>query len=785
MHRHILRFTLWLLAAACVLAGRAYNDDHRWHYYYSYRSPQQVLAFGSEVLVCCNGNLLAYDKSDQAVRTIDKFTGLHDKQIKHMTYAPDVQTAVLLYANNNIDLLRPDGEVVNMPQLKQYVDADITVQRLSASGKWALLSCTSGLVLIDLEAAAVRAFYPLGVSVTDATVLGQRIVMAAGGVLYSGRLTDNLYQLSSWQQHGTLPVQFMLALNARQAYLAVDASDPTYGGLTLLTLDEGAAAPVVQRVTSSTATSGQRSQRGIAFTSGPSVITLSPDAPTTLHTAKAEHTLRSAVLAADGSLWSINSRYEVLNATLGADGDALTPSGHSVQPFGPLNDLTYSLQWHHGNLYVCGGQPDYTDHARLTGTVMRYDGSEWHAVQPADVTAAVGENFVNAVQVAVHPTETNRYYVSTYGVGLMEFADEKYVRHYNDKNAPLYTPLRGTSASSRYVRLDALAFDENGYLWVTNAHADSVLVLLSPQGTWHKLCPTSVAHTTNVCAIRFDGKGRAWMGLTYETKVPSGLLVYDYNGTSANDKDDSEVFRASATNEDGTTCSIAEVKDLRFDHNGWLWLACSGGIFALSDPEAWLRGNYTVYQPKVPRNDGTNYADYLLDGVRCNALAIDGGNRKWIGTAGSGIYLASADGTEVIAHFTAANSPLPSDNIYALAYDEASGNLMIATDYGLCSYDTQVTEPSDALSSSQLKVYPNPVRPDYQGHVVVSGLTEGAEVKVMGTGGTLVARGRATGGSFSWDVCGPTGGRVASGVYYILVATHDGKKSVSTKVIVI
>ena len=126
MHRHILRFTLWLLAAACVLAGRAYNDDHRWHYYYSYRSPQQVLAFGSEVLVCCNGNLLAYDKSDQAVRTIDKFTGLHDKQIKQMTYAPDVQTAVLLYANNNIDLLRPDGKTQVSVEFDESGNAHLT-----------------------------------------------------------------------------------------------------------------------------------------------------------------------------------------------------------------------------------------------------------------------------------------------------------------------------------------------------------------------------------------------------------------------------------------------------------------------------------------------------------------------------------------------------------------------------------------------------------------------------------------------------------------------------------
>ena len=67
-------------------------------------------------------------------------------------------------------------------------------------------------------------------------------------------------------------------------------------------------------------------------------------------------------------------------------------------------------------------------------------------------------------------------------------------------------------------------------------------------------------------------------------------------------------------------------------------------------------------QPKVPRNDGTNYADYLLTGNTVNAIAVDGGNRKWIGTLGAGIYLVNADGSEILAHYTAADSPLLSDN---------------------------------------------------------------------------------------------------------------------------
>ena len=47
--------------------------------------------------------------------------------------------------------------------------------------------------------------------------------------------------------------------------------------------------------------------------------------------------------------------------------------------------------------------------------------------------------------------------------------------------------------------------------------------------------------------------------------------------------------------------------------------------------------NFRVYRIKIPRNDGTGLADYLLDTEEIKAIAIDGANRKWIGTATSGV----------------------------------------------------------------------------------------------------------------------------------------------------
>ena len=112
--------------------------------------------------------------------------------------------------------------------------------------------------------------------------------------------------------------------------------------------------------------------------------------------------------------------------------------------------------------------------------------------------------------------------------------------------------------------------------------------------------------------------------------------------------------------------------------------------------------------------------------------------------------------------------------------------MYIGTDKGLCSYDTGVTEPQPSLNKNNLHVFPNPIRPDYSGMLTVSGLTIGAEVKILTSGSQLVARGTATGGSWQWNLTqSNTGQRVAPGVYYIMVATSDGKKTAASKVVIL
>ena len=193
----------------------------------------------------------------------------------------------------------------------------------------------------------------------------------------------------------------------------------------------------------------------------------------------------------------------------------------------------------------------------------------------------------------------------------------------------------------------------------------------------------------------------------------------------------------------------------------------------------------TVTQVKVPRNDGSDFADYLLTGAVITSIAIDGAGRKWIGTQGSGVYLISADNMSEVNHFTTDNSPILSNTIESLAVNDETGEVYIGTSSGLCSYMGDATSAVETMTKDNVYAFPNPVPSGYNGLITIRGLSFDADVKILTVSGRLVAQGRSNGGTFTWNGRDTQGRRVASGVYMIATATSDGKAGVVAKVAVV
>ena len=267
---------------------------------------------------------------------------------------------------------------------------------------------------------------------------------------------------------------------------------------------------------------------------------------------------------------------------------------------------------------------------------------------------------------------------------------------------------------------------------------------------------------------------------------PGGLCCITLGKDIDRSDDDLVKARTSFINQDGNSLTDGEprVFALAEDKEGGIWVGTISGPMLISNPDRWYNDDFHFTQVKIPRNDGTNLADFLLNGERINAIAVDGGNRKWFGTQNNGLYLIGADNITQLAHFTTENSPLPSNTIQSLCIIPSTGEVFIGTDVGIASYQSDATE-AEANFSSDVHAYPNPVRSDYTGPIVIKGLVYDSDVKIVDAGGRLVHEGRSMGGMYTWDGCNQNGNRVASGVYMVLAADSEGKEGVVTKIVVI
>ena len=224
------------------------------------------------------------------------------------------------------------------------------------------------------------------------------------------------------------------------------------------------------------------------------------------------------------------------------------------------------------------------------------------------------------------------------------------------------------------------------------------------------------------------------------------------------------------------------------DRQGDIWFGTDKGIKVIYDGyKAFQQGGQGELAPVSCSNilyneDGIN--EYLMAYENITCIAVDGANRKWIGTEAGGLYLISPTGSEELLHFTTENSPLISNHITTLAVQPQTGEVFIGTDCGTVSYRGTATE-AKMQPEKEIHVFPNPVRPEYDGPIAISGFTTNALVHITDVAGHTVFSTQATGGQAIWNARTNGGERVASGVYYVFASDDEaGNRSVA-KILVV
>lgn len=452
----------------------------------------------------------------------------------------------------------------------------------------------------------------------------------------------------------------------------------------------------------------------------------------------------------------------------------------TLKPGGPKTNDSRFLRFKNNTLFTCTGIINGNFAPEIPATISTWNGSDWTFHQDR-LDTITGHNYKDIACIDIDPNDATHTFAGG-RVGLYEFKNGKFLKEYNYHNSELKTTATIDHSSKNYTMVESVVYDSNGHLWLFNSgSATTSLFEITKDGNWishHKKEFQMSENRTydNIVNAMFDSKGMLWA--CNDRFIKPALICYNTN------TDEARAF-TDIINQDGTKINVQDgIRCVAEDLEQNIWVGSSGGPFMLERSEIENEGS-TFTQVKVPRNDGTNYADYLLAGIDITCMAIDGANRKWFGTNGYGIYLISADNMSQIQHFTTDNSPLLSNTVSAIAINHTTGEVYFATENGLCSYVSDATATNTEMTTDNVWAYPNPVEPGYKGPITITGLSLNANVKILTSNGAIVNEGHSNGGTYIWDGCDQKGRRVASGIYMVATATSKGEKGTVCKIAIV
>lgn len=780
-----------LFAVASPLSGLAQWTDR-----FSY-SDCSLSAVAGGVPVCGNSTaLFYYDSAQDYVGRLTKVNKLTSVGISAM--AADDGRLIVGYSDGGIDIVdMAEMTTVSIPEFKlsESVTSKV-VNAICVSGKRAYCATSGGVLELDLLKNEVRSFWRVvtgGVSASAVCVAGGRIYVGTADGVYCASLGSRMLEdFSQWELLGA-PHGNVVSLSALDgaAFAAVGSIG---GDCTIWRIEgeeaesHGTFASFRGLATSDALLAVTQSGRVTVFDS--SLATVSTvSAVTSADGAQvvASPAFRSASFTPDGSL-------AVADANAGLIVASLTGVGRAFLPDGPASNNVGHIFSKGGDVYLAGPgrNASYNNQGNVTSFSVLHDDDSWSSCRASSYSYGREPAFFTADPVS------GQIYLSTFGTGVFTIDDYQLGQKFNSENSPL------APAWSDYVRTDAIVVDKKQNLIVLNNSVSDGIKVMSKDGEWYSYSygPMSVAHSA--LGMITTANSNLWL---WSSRMSTPFLcVFNINGTPETDDDDVFMTTTGTGAESQPNClGLIELTDassgetvgtrataVAASADGSVWVGTTGGLLVTQDNSTMLKtGSVTFNRVKVPRDDGSGLADYLLDGQFINDIKVDGADRKWVATT-NGAYLVSADGLTTIHHFTSADSPLPSDNVLYVGIRESDGEVFFVTDAGVVSRRGDAIMPSAKLS--KIKIYPNPVSATGSstyggtdggpGYVTMTGFEASSAIFITDVAGNRVFRTTSLGGMARWDIRREGGGRVANGVYIVWATNSDGKTSAVGKILV-
>ena len=753
---------LTLLAVYISSHAQIPNGDWRDHLPYN---QGKYLAITPEKVYCAarETGMLSFDKQTGEIEKHSKVTGLSDINISTLSYSQDYNILIIGFQSGYINLLTKDDLIVFQDIKRKNIKGSKTINKIACNGRLAYLACDFGIVVLDLINHEIKDSYLFGpagteIKVNDVAIYNNSIYAATDqGVYVADINSPNLLDYSYWNLVNELPSntsEYKIIESFGDKLLCVYKNSTANSDEIMLYDNNTWSNWMTFQDTLIYEISAYNNQLSISghnmleFYNSELHITLTYSNIKTFH----------ALADDDGKIYMTSNSigFSVSNAP----GDI-----HSFSITGPRFNRTGIVSTYNDHVWVGSGGPF---NIYVEGGAYNFYEEKWTSLN-SGWTEGIS-NVGNFYKIAYNPINENHVYLSSYIYGLWEMTDYKVTATHTYDNTQIFNSSINPVVGVRIMGLD---FDSKGDLWNILDETPQPVYVLRNGEDWEHLSLKSDAFKSNnnyrdlVVSNEYD---QIWIlsrkGVIIVLKEEPDGTILEKEFIIKNQ--DNQLIR--------TTYCMTE------DKEGNIWIGTNmGPIIYTPSSNIFNQENISGFQVSIPRDDDSGLADYLLNYEIISEIAVDGGDRKWIATENSGVFLVSPDGKKTIHHFTFDNSPLISNNIIGIGVQEKTGEVFISTNKGIVSYMGNATEGYNDYTN--VYVYPNPVRPDYRGEITITGLIKDSNVKITDISGNLVYETTSFGGQAVWDGLNFDGNRVHTGVYLVFLSNEDGNKTHITKLL--
>ncbi|MEP1151403.1 MAG: two-component regulator propeller domain-containing protein [Balneola sp.] len=769
--RNLFVTIILLLVSAGPINSQSILD---WTAYTSFRTVNDILQDENDNAYLATEGGIAIYQDTVLIKTLTVIDGLSRLNSRSIEYDPVSKSLFVGYVDGMIDMI--DIETFEIRKIddiaRNSVFSSRSVNKVLANEELLFVATDFGIVEYDINSLLVRNSYlklgsfDRGLGINDIKIIENKLYVATNeGIAYSE--LDGNFQESDWEnfdQSSGLGTGAITTIGFFNDVLVASSIDENYkfenGNWVVNPIFNDNVIIDYQPKGSKTVALSEKNLF-IEENSTINIIFLSGVNGTSLSSSNSDEVLFGTLNDGIGTTNSIENSFEL------------------ITPEGPYQNYFQGISFDDGTLISSSSQKSAQNFSIDKGKGFYiFDGSNWNNVN------AYNNQELNQTGYRLSFTSLatdDYFYFGSWGQGISRFEkDTEEVTVFNETN----TTIRGWSgAALDYPVMIGLEQDSKGNVWTVSRFAEIPLYRQTPgDNDWQPFDKINSINSSDLYEGLFiDSFDLKWIPLQNELTSGTGLLIIDSKDPE-NENDD--VGIKLTTDSNGGNLPDNKVKAIIEDKNGEVWIGTERGIAKFIFPELIINGSIQEKTAQwLVNEDTTALSRFLLRDINVSSMAVNSANEKWIGSTNEGVWLLNEEGSKIIEHFNTENSPLFSDNIISIAVNDVTGEVFIATDLGLISY--QDVPKKSVSKMKELKVFPNPFNYEENDQIFIEGLSDATEIKILGVDGTVVHTFETQSGRVSWDGKSRNGAELGSGVYFIVAVDKTGISKGVGKVIIV